>query len=232
VAEAFVATPRTVAVERQRAYLRDVFAWMFLGLALTTGVAIYLQESADVVGFFQDNDWAIWASIGAQLALVITLELTLSRITAPIAALMFCLYAGLIGVTFALVFEVYTTASVVGAFSGATGLFAGMAVYGYTTKRDLSSWGGVLFGALIGLIAASIAHLLVGGETLNLLIGFGGVIVFSGLTAYDMQKLKEIGGIEYESEDEQQRVAIHGALALYLDFINLVFSLLRIFGRR
>jgi uncharacterized protein len=117
----------------------------------------------------------------------------------------------------------------VAAFAGATGVFAGMAAYGYTTDRDLSGWGGILFGALIGLIVASIAFAFVGGSTLNLIIGWAGVIIFAGLTAYDMQAIKRIGG-QAQGAEQTQKLAIFGALRLYLDFINLVISLLRIFG--
>jgi len=109
-------------------------------------------------------------------------------------------------------------------------VFAGMAAYGYATDRDLSSWGGILFGALIGLIVASIVYAFVGGSAFNLIIGIFGVIIFAGLTAYDMQKIKEIGRQGMGSADTVQKLAIFGALSLYLDFINLVISLLRIFG--
>ena len=118
----------------------------------------------------------------------------------------------------------------VAAFGGATGVFGGMAAYGYVTKRDLSGLGGILFGALIGLIVASIVYAFVGGSTLNFVIGIFGVVIFAGLTAYDMQKIKKIGAQGIGDADTTQKLAIFGALALYLDFINLVISLLRIFG--
>jgi FtsH-binding integral membrane protein len=160
---------------------------------------------------------------------VFALTWAIQRISASMAALLFCLYAGLTGVVFAVLFQVYTTGSVVGAFAGATGVFGGMAAYGFTTKRDLSGWGAMLFGALIGLIVASVVFAFVGGSTFNLIIGWGGVIIFAGLTAYDMQAIKRMGA-EARDAEATQKLAIFGALRLYLDFINLVISLLRIFG--
>jgi FtsH-binding integral membrane protein len=214
----------------ERTYLRQVFAWMLLGLALTTGVAAYLSGTANVTDYFVEHSGAFWILLIAQLGLVFGLSFAITRISANTAALLFCLYAGLTGVTFAILFEVYTSGSVVAAFGGATGVFGGMAAYGYATQRDLSSLGGILFGALIGLIVASIVYVFVGGSTFNLIIGIFGVIIFAGLTAYDMQKIKQIGARGVGDADTAQKLAIFGALSLYLDFINLVISLLRIFG--
>jgi FtsH-binding integral membrane protein len=218
----------TAAVERT--YLRQVFAWMILGLALTTGVAIYLDATANVLDYFESHTGVFWILFIAQIGLVFGLSWAIGRISAGTAALLFCLYAGLTGVVFALLFQVYTTGSVVAAFAGATGVFAGMAAYGYTTDRDLSGWGAMLFGALIGLIVASVVFAFVGGSAFNLILGWAGVIIFAGLTAYDMQSLKRIGAQAGGDPDATQKLAIFGALRLYLDFINLVISLLRIFG--
>jgi uncharacterized protein len=213
----------------ERSFLRQVFSWMLLGLALTTGVAIYLNSSSNVLDYFTRHPGVMWAIFALQLVFVFALPAAMGRMSARTAALLFCLYAGLNGVFFALLFAVYTTGSVVGAFGGATGVFGGMALWGYTTKKDLSSWGSILFGALIGLIVASIVFAFVGGTAFNLIIGWAGVIIFSGLTAYDMQKIKAIGARAMD-EESAQKLAIYGALSLYLDFINLVISLLRIFG--
>jgi FtsH-binding integral membrane protein len=223
-----VTRPDVVAGERD--FLRQTFAWMFLGLALTTGVAIYLHATGDLLGYFEDHSAAFIVLIVVQIGVVLALGFALPRISAQVAAVLFAVYAGLTGVTFGILLEVYTTASVIGATAGAAGVFAGMAAYGYTTQRDLSGWGGILFGALIGIIIASIVFAFVGGSTLNLIIGWGGVIIFSGLTAYDMQKLKQMRATRFADGDTEQKAAIFGALMLYLDFINLVISLLRIFG--
>lgn len=211
-------------------YLRQVMAWMFLGLAVTTAVAIYFSATADVIDYFNENPAAYWILFGAQLALVFGLMIFLNRISAFVATTLFLVYAALTGAVFSLLLQIYTTGSVVGAFAGAAGVFGGMALVGYTTKKDLSALGPILFGALIGLIVASVVFIFVGGSTFNLILGWGGVIIFAGLTAYDMQKIKNMGAQNLGSADDVQKFAIVGALALYLDFINIFLSLLRIFG--
>ncbi len=214
----------------ERNYLREVFAWMILAVALTTGVAAYFSQSDRLLNYFNQHPAALWVLFAAQLVVVLALTVALPKMSATMAAIVFCLYAGLMGLTFAVLFQIYTTGSVVGAFAGATGVFAGMAAYGYFTERDLSGMGGILFGALIGLIVASIAFIFIGGETLNLIIGWGGVIIFAGFTAYDIQSIKKMRVLAAGDAAATQKLAIFGALRLYLDFINLVISLLRIFG--
>jgi FtsH-binding integral membrane protein len=239
----------------ERTFLRQVFAWMFLALALTTGVAIYFHDSNSALNYFANHPTLFYVALFAQLGFVIALRPIVSsqRVSVQVAAFIFFLYAALTGVVFSILLDVYTTDSVVGAFAGACGVFAGMALWGYTTKSDLSRFGPILFGALIGMIAASFVFILTGGAVLNLLIGFAGVIIFSGLTAYDIQNLKQMrvgrggfggfgGGFGRRRMQQQpqaavspivgEKLAIYGALMLYLDFINLFVSLLRIFGGR
>jgi FtsH-binding integral membrane protein len=226
----FTSSTAVSAADTERAFLAQVFGWMFLALALTTGVAAYLNHTGNVNDYVDKHPMSLLVLFAVQIGLVLFLSFAMPRISASVATALFGLYAGTVGLTFAVIFAVYTTGSVVGAFAGATGLFAGMATWGYVTKRDLSGWRGILFGALIGIIVASVANIWVGGGTLNLIIGWGGVLVFSALTAYDMQKIKEIGRAGFANEDDERKAAIFGALSLYLDFINLVISLLRIFG--
>jgi hypothetical protein len=164
------------------------------------------------------------------MVVVLSRVLNSQRISVRVAALLFFLYAGLTGVVFSILLDVYTTDSVVGAFAGAAGVFAGMAAVGYTTHTDLSRFRGLLFGALIGLIAASVAFIFTGGSTFNLIIGYAGVLIFSGLTAYDIQRLKATAAQGFANAESAEKLAIFGALRLYLDFINLFISLLRIFG--
>jgi uncharacterized protein len=218
-------------VVAERSYLRQVFSWMILALAITTGVAVWFSNSSNVVDYFDSHGAIFFVVLGVQLAMVFALVGAINRISAQVATIVFCLYAGLTGLTFSILLETYTTGSVVAAFAGATGVFAGMAFYGYATERDLSGWGAVLFGGLIGLIAASVVFIFVGGGAFNFVLGCVGVVIFAGLTAYDMQKLKAIGARGL-SEDDEHKAAIIGALSLYLDFINLFLSLLRIFGSR
>ncbi len=240
----------------ERTFLRQVFAWMFLALALTTGVAIYFHDSTSSLQYFANHPTLFYVALFAQLGFVIALRpiVASQRVSVQVAALVFFLYAALTGVTFSILLDVYTTDSVVGAFGGACGVFGGMALWGYTTKSDLTRFGPILFGALIGMIVASVVFIFTGGAVLNLLIGFAGVIVFSGLTAYDIQNLKQMrvgrfggfgrfgGGfgrgrqqpppVAVMSGQASEKFAIYGALMLYLDFINLFISLLRIFGGR
>jgi FtsH-binding integral membrane protein len=236
----------------ERQFLRQVFAWMFLALALTTGVAVWFHSSDSTLNYFAAHPTMFYIAIFAQLGFVFALRgiVASPRISVQVAAVIFFFYAALTGVVFSILLDVYTTKSVVGAFGGACGVFAGMALWGYTTKSDLSRYGPVLFGALIGMVVASVIFLFTGGGVLNLVIGFAGVIIFSGLTAYDIQNLKQmrLGGgrvgmgrgfgrrggtpMQIPSGTASEKFAIYGALMLYLDFINLFISLLRIFGGR
>jgi FtsH-binding integral membrane protein len=234
-------------------FLRQVFAWMFLALALTTGVAIWFHSGSTLTWVSQHQS-LFYVAIFAQLGFVLAIQFVAfsPRVSAQALAFMFFIYAALTGAVFSILLDVYTTDSVVGAFGGACGVFAGMAILGYTTRADLSRFWPVLFGAVCGIVVASIVFLFTGGETLNLIIGYLGVIVFSALTAYDLQMLKRLrsgqpmsrgfgfgrrggGGrgpqLAIVDGASSEKIAILGALWLYLDFINLFISLLRIFGR-
>jgi FtsH-binding integral membrane protein len=219
-----------VVVERD--FLRQVFAWMFLALALTTGIAIWFHQSDAALNFFARHQAIFYVALFGQLAMVVVLSgvLNSQRVSVRVAALLFFLYAALTGVVFSILLDVYTTDSVVGAFAGAAGVFGGMAVVGYTTNTDLTRFRGLLFGALIGMVVASIAFVFTGGTAFNLVLGYLGVLVFSGLTAYDMQRLKKMRSQGFADAQTAEKLAIFGALRLYLDFINLFISLLRIFG--
>jgi FtsH-binding integral membrane protein len=217
----------------ERGFLRQVFTWMFLALALTTGVALWFHHII-TISYLARHQTLFFVALFAQLGLVLVLRgvVRSDRVSAQVAAFLFFLYAALVGVVFTILLDVYTTKSIIGAFAGAAGVFAGMALVGYTTQMDLSRLGPILFGALIGLIAASFAYIFIGGSTLNLVIGCVGVVLFSALTAYDMQNLKQmrISGMGAGGGQSTEKLAIYGALRLYLDFINLFISLLRIFG--
>jgi len=235
-------------------FLRQVFAWMFLALALTTGVAVWFH-SGSTLSWVERHPTLFYIALFGQLGFVLVLRFMLvsQRVSTQLAAFLFFVYAALTGAVFSILLDVYTTDSVVGVFAGACGVFAGMALIGYTTRSDLSRFGPILFSALIGIVVASVVFIFTGGRTLNLIIGFLGVIIFSGLTAYDMQNLKQMragggfggrfglggraGGGSYgsgqyalSSTQSAEKLAILGALWLYLDFINLFISLLRIFG--
>ena len=230
--EAGSAPTTAAAAPALQGFLQRVFAWMFAGLAVTAIAAGLIGSSDSLLTDITANPVVFLGVIVAQLALVIALSLAINRISVPVATLMFFLYAALNGVIFALIFELYTAQSIFTTFLIAAGMFGILAVIGATTDRDLSKLGTILYVALFGLIAASVVNLFVASSGLYWITTYAGVIIFSGLIAYDMQKLKQMAQAGVGEGEAADRQAILGALALYLDFINLFLYLLRIFGKR
>ena len=212
-------------------FLQRVFAWMFAGLLVTAVVAGAIGADDGLLTDVTANPAILIGVFVVQIGLVIALSFAINRIAPGVALAMFFVYAALNGVLFAFIFELYTKQSIFTTFLITAGMFATLAFLGYTTKRDLSSLGTILFAALIALIIATVVNVFVASSALYWITTYAGVLIFAGLTAYDMQKLKRIGesGISGQAE---QRASIQGALALYLDFINLFLFLLRIFGAR
>ena len=204
---------------------------MFAGLAVTGIVAGLIGSNDQLLTDITESPVIMIVVIAAQLGLVIAISAGINRMSPSLALGLFFVYAATVGVTFALIFELYTAQSIFSTFLITSAMFGGIALYGYVTKRDLSTMGTVLFMALFGLIAASIVNIFVANETLYWVTTYAGVLIFAGLTAYDMQKIKGYGQAGLEG-DAEQRAAIMGALALYLDFINLFLFLLRIFGQQ
>jgi uncharacterized protein len=205
---------------------------MVLGLLITAGTALAVGSSNSMLTDVTSNPILLLIVFGAQLGLVFTISAAIDRLSVPVAATLFLVYSALTGVIFSFVFELYTDESIFTTFLVAAGMFGAIALYGYTTKRDLTGLGPILLMALVGLIIASVVNIFVGGSTLYWITTYAGVIIFSGLTAYDMQKIKRYGEAASGGEEAEERRAIQGALALYLDFINLFLFLLRIFGTR
>lgn len=223
----------TVAQARQEAstvFLAKVFNWMAIGLALTGGVAYLTAESGLARTLVASPLFLIL--VLAELGLVFFLSARIDKIQAGTATGLFLGYSILNGLTLSMIFLAYTRASIAGTFLVTAGMFAAMAVYGMVTKRDLSAMGSFMFMGLIGIILASIVNIFLKSSGLYWAISAIGVLVFVGLTAYDVQKIKTIGeeGIMQQGEVAIHRGAIIGALALYLDFINLFLMLLRFFG--
>ena len=213
----------------QRVFLRAAFLWMMIGVALTAGIALWFSQNDQLMNTIQSNPgWMIGALV-VQFGVVMFLAFAINRISAATATFLFVLYAGLTGATFSVLLGYYSTSSVALAFAGATGVFGGMALWGFATKRDLTGFGPVLFGGLIGFLVASVVFVFTGGQTFNLILGFLGVIIFAGLTAYDVQKISKWSA-ESVDDESARKMAIFGALQLYLDFVNIFLSLLRIFG--
>jgi hypothetical protein len=219
-----------VSAEVERVFLRTVFAWMVLGVGTTAGIAAWFGSNKQVMDSLQAHPGWLLVAIFAQLGLVFGLSFGINKISSGLASLLFLLYAAVTGVVFSVILGAYSTSSVAFAFAGAAGVFGGMAAYGYFTKSDLTKFGPILFGALIGFLVASVVFIFTGGETFNLILGYAGVIIFAGLTAWDMQRIKSFASGATD-EESGKKLAIFGALSLYLNFINIFLSLLRIFGR-
>jgi FtsH-binding integral membrane protein len=229
-------SPRTmsldaVAAEQQRFMVR-VYNWMAAGLAITGFMAFYISSSETIMNIIFGNSILPIALIIGQIGLVFWLASRVMQMSVSLATGVFMLYAGLTGVTFSVLFVVYTSASITSTFMVTAGTFGAMSLYGYTTKKDLTSWGSFLFMGLFGLIIAMVVNIFLQNSMMDTIISCIGVLIFVGLTAYDTQKIKEMNILGNEGTDEDTKEAIRGALTLYLDFINLFLMLLRLMGDR
>ena len=212
------------------ALMRKVYVWMALALAITGVTAFGVANSPNIMIAIYSNRAVFWGLIIAELALVFVVSGMINRLSLTTATLLFTLYSVLNGVVLSSIFVIYSGTSIAKVFFITAGTFAAMAVYGYTTKRDLSTMGRLMFMGLIGLIIASIVNLFIKSSGLDLILSYIGVIVFVGLTAWDTQKIKQMLAMQEDIDEGAQKIALVGALSLYLDFINLVLYLLRIFG--
>jgi FtsH-binding integral membrane protein len=220
------ATDQTIV--RQNALIRQVYAWMGAGLAITAFMALVTLSSPVILKAILGNRLVFFGLMIGELALVFTLSGAINRLSATTATLLFVAYSALNGVTLSVVALVYTANSIASTFVITAGMFGAMSIFGYMTKRDLTSWGSFLFMGLIGVVIASIVNIFVGSSAVSWVISGIGVIVFTGLTAYDTWKIKEMAA----QGTEGRKPAILGALTLYLDFINLFLMLLRFTGNR
>lgn len=215
-----------------QAYMAQVYGWMFCGLLLTGAVAWYAAQTR-IPYILATNSIALIGLIVAQFALVFVISGMVNRLSGAVATGLFMLYSVLTGITFSSIFLIYTGNSIFGTFIVAAGMFGAMSAYGYVTKRDLTGIGSMLFMALIGLVLASLVNMWLKSSGLANIISYAGVLIFVGLTAYDTQKLKNMGAqLSADDRDNFRKYSIVGALTLYLDFINLFLMLLRIFGNR
>ncbi|WP_303720110.1 Bax inhibitor-1/YccA family protein [Malonomonas rubra] len=213
-------------------FFPKVYGWMTAGLALTALSAFLTLSSQSLLNLVFSNRLVFYGLIIGELGLVFTMSAAINRISAMTATMMFLLYSALNGVTFASIFLLYTSSSIASTFMIAAGTFAVMSGYGYATKRDLTGWGSFLFMGLIGVIIASVVNIFLHSAMITWVTSYLGVFIFVGLTAYDTQKIKMIGRNGFADSESRHKTAILGALALYLDFINLFLMLLRIMGNR
>jgi FtsH-binding integral membrane protein len=224
-------SPNQVAVE-QAAFIRKVYAFMSIGLAITGLVAIGVASSDDAIEFFVMNRLVFYGLLFAQIAMVWSFSAIARRTSAIGAGALFFVYAAVSGLTFSVIFLVYTEASIASTFLIAGGMFAAVSAFGYVTKRDLTGVGHFAMMGLFGVILASVVNFFMQAPALYWITSCAGVVVFVGLTAYDTQKIRSLNVIGNAGSDEDHQEAIHGALVLYLDFINLFLFLLRLLGRR
>jgi uncharacterized protein len=211
----------------QGAYLTQAFFWMFAGLLLTGAVAAAVRLSPTLLQAAIDN---ILLVIIAQLGLVLVITFGIRRLNATAALGLFFVYAASLGLTIGIIVMAYNGASVATAFFSASAMFGGAALYGYTTKRSLATIGGYLSMAVFGLVIAMIVNLFVGGSTFSLIISIVGVVLFTVLTAYHVQRIAN--GSLAVATGSVEKAAVIGALLLYLDFVNLFLFLLRLLGGR
>ena len=224
----------THAEARQEAstiFLAKVFNWMAMGLGIT-GLVAYFTASTGLVYSIVSNKMLFYGLIIGELGLVFYLSARVAKLRASTASSLYVGYSVLNGLTLSVIFLANTGSSIAGTFFITAGMFGAMSVYGFVTKRDLSGWGSFLIMGVFGIIIASVVNIFLQNSALHWVISLIGVFVFTGLTAYDVQKIKNMGeqGIMEQGHEAVRKGAVMGALALYLDFINLFLMLLRFFG--
>ncbi len=225
---------KTEANVRVNEFIRSVYNWMAIGLSLTGFLAFYVSNSEPLQRLIFGNRLVFFGLIIGELILVFYLSARVQKMQASTATGVFMLYAALNGATLASIFLVYTRSSITSTFFVCAATFVTCSIYGMTTKKDLTSLGGFMTMGLFGIIIASVANMFFRSSGMSMIISYIGVIVFVGLTAYDTQKLKTMALTQPADLDSgaRRKGAILGALALYLDFINLFLMLLRILGNR
>ena len=213
-------------------FVRSVYNWMAIGLGLTGVVAFAVANSPAMLQLVYGNQILFFGLIIAELVLVFSISARVSRMQASTATGLFLLYAGLNGITLSFVFIVFTKASIASTFFVCAATFVACSIYGWTTKRDLTTIGSFLFMGLIGIIIASVVNLFVKSSAVATIVSYVGVLVFVGLTAWDTQKIKTMAMSQPDGIEAGviRKGAIIGALSLYLDFINLFLMLLHILG--
>lgn len=217
----------------QNALMRSVYTWMTLALAITGLTAMYMAKSLTFINAMTQNSMMFWGILIAEVVLVMYMTARINKISFTTATLLFIAYSILNGVTLSVLFLVYTMSSIATTFFVTAGTFGVMAVFGYITKKDLTRIGSLCIMGVIGIIIASVVNMFLHNSMMDMIISYVGVLLFIGLTAYDAQKIKHLlSGDDIEVNESTQKIALLGALTLYLDFINLFIYLLRILGDR
>lgn len=227
-----VATSEEKAAVAFPALMRKVYVWMSMALVITGLTAWIVAHNASLLQLIYGNSATIWILFAVEIGLVIALSAAIHKLSLPVATLMFVVYSVLNGAVLSSIFLVYTMSSIATVFFITAATFGAMSVFGYVTKKDLSSIGKFLMMALIGLIIATVVNLFMKNSGLDMIISYAGVLIFVGLTAWDTQKIKQMCLQAPDTGESMQKLALLGALSLYLDFINLFIYLLRILGNR
>jgi FtsH-binding integral membrane protein len=210
-----------------QAFLTQAFVWMFAGLLVSAAVAFVVQSNTRLLDFAASNFFLL---IIAQLALVVVISWGINRISATVALGLFFIYAATLGLTIGLIVSGFNFGSVVTAFLSASAMFGAAAIYGHVTKRSLAGLRGILFMGIVGLLVAMLLNVFLASSAFSFLISIVGVVIFTALTAYDVQRIQN-GDLAIQT-GSMEKAAVVGALHLYLDFVNLFLFLLRIFGGR
>lgn len=223
----------TEQIQREQVnFINKVYGWMSFALIVTAFVAMWVASSPDLLNLIFGNQLIFWGLIIGEFICVGYLASAMKKISAQSATLIFIGYSALNGLTLSIIFVLFTSSSIASTFLITAGTFAVMSIYGYYTKKDLTSIGNLAMMGLIGFFIASVVNIFLYNEMLYWITTYIGILVFIALIAYDTQKIKNLNIIGNEGTEEDKKEAIMGALILYLDFINLFILLLRIFGRR
>ena len=228
----FSTEQQSVVSEAFPILMRKVYIWMTLALLITGMTSFYVATNQALLTAILTNRVLFFGLIIAELALVVGVSAAINRLSLLVATILFILYSVINGATMSVIFLIYEVSSIATVFFITAGTFGTMAVIGYTTKKDLSSMGRIMFMGLIGLVIATIVNIFLKNPAMTMILSYIGVIVFVGLTAWDSQKIKQMLLQATDVDEGTKKIALLGALTLYLDFVNLFLYLLRIFGKR
>lgn len=222
-------------VASRKTFLNDVFSWMGIGLAITALISYYVGNTPSLISLLVGERGLSllgYIVMFAPIGFVLLMSFAYQRLSYGALVALFAAYAAIMGVSLSFIFLIYTAESIYAVFGTSALMFGSMALIGYVTKTDLTKMGNILLMALIGIVIASVVNMFLHSDTMGYIISFVSVIVFCGLTAYDVQKLKNLGEEIGMDQVMKSKLGILGALTLYLDFINLFLALLRLFGNR
>jgi uncharacterized protein len=230
-----LAESQTRSESTTRTFMANVFAWMFFALAITSVTAYFVSVTPEILGMMVTEKGLSlfgWFVMLSPIGFVMLMSFRFQKLSFGAMTALFVLYSLLMGLSLSFIFLAYTMSSIASTFAVTSLTFGVMALAGYTTRTDLTRFGGILMMALFGIIIATLVNFFMKSDSLQYFISFAGVLIFTGLTAYDVQKLKNISATMEPGTESTRKYAVMGALTLYLDFINLFLFLLRILGRR